>query len=195
MFDRKEYDKKYYQKNKEHRREYNKNWRSEHKEYFKEYAKEWYTKNKEKISERHKKYCKKHYQENRERCIEQTKQWQKNNPEYQKQWWEGNPEYYSNWMKTEKGKAANQRRQTTRRARERKIINTLTADEWLDILEEHNYICAYCGIEFDCEKLPTRDHIIPISRGGDNTKENVVPACRSCNAKKHNKMIILHNLD
>jgi 5-methylcytosine-specific restriction endonuclease McrA len=31
-----------------------------------------------------------------------------------------------------------------------------------------------------------RDCILPISRGGRYTLENVVPACASCNASKHN---------
>lgn len=31
-----------------------------------------------------------------------------------------------------------------------------------------------------------RDCIMPISRGGRYTLENVVPACASCNASKHN---------
>ncbi|MCK4464389.1 MAG: HNH endonuclease [Bacteroidales bacterium] len=34
----------------------------------------------------------------------------------------------------------------------------------------------------------TKDHVIPISKGGDNTKENIVPACQSCNSKKFNKI-------
>lgn len=31
-----------------------------------------------------------------------------------------------------------------------------------------------------------RDCVLPISRGGQYTVENVVPACASCNASKHN---------
>ena len=95
------------------------------------------------------------------------------------------------YRKSEKGKATNQRRHTNRRAREREIINTLTAQEWLDILEKHNYICAYCGTEFDCENLPTRDHIISISKGGNNTKENIIPACQSCNSRKGVKILTI----
>lgn len=39
--------------------------------------------------------------------------------------------------------------------------------------------CQYCGAE--AENL---DHVIPRSRGGEHTWENVVAACRPCNARK-----------
>ncbi|MDZ8172593.1 HNH endonuclease [Microbacterium xanthum] len=42
--------------------------------------------------------------------------------------------------------------------------------------------CAYCGNQGPLQK----DCVIPISRGGRYTLENVVPACRSCNASKCN---------
>lgn len=70
------------------------------------------------------------------------------------------------------------------------VINTLTAKEWIDILKEYKFKCAYCGKEFNLFDRPTRDHVIPISKGGHNTKENVVPACGSCNSKKHDKLLI-----
>lgn len=44
--------------------------------------------------------------------------------------------------------------------------------------------CAYCGSE-DVEIQ--RDHFVPFSRGGDDTADNIVPACRACNKKKGNK--------
>lgn len=43
--------------------------------------------------------------------------------------------------------------------------------------------CAYCGVT----GAPLqRDCVLPISRGGRYTLDNVVPACRSCNASKCN---------
>lgn len=93
------------------------------------------------------------------------------------------------YRKTERGKANRQRSKFKRQSILKEIINTLTAEEWLDILKEYGYKCAYCGKEFDLFDLPTKDHMIPITKGGSNTKENIVPACRSCNAKKGNKIL------
>ncbi len=106
-----------------------------------------------------------------------------------KKWQEQNKDKVKEYRKTEEGKAVAQRAKYKRRTIFKNIINTLTSKEWLDILEEHNYRCAYCGVEFEIENLPTKDHIIPLSKGGQNTKENIVPACRSCNSKKNNKML------
>jgi 5-methylcytosine-specific restriction endonuclease McrA len=41
--------------------------------------------------------------------------------------------------------------------------------------------CAYCGAP---DPALQRDCVLPISRGGRYTLDNVVPACRSCNASK-----------
>jgi 5-methylcytosine-specific restriction endonuclease McrA len=43
--------------------------------------------------------------------------------------------------------------------------------------------CAYCG---RTEGSLQRDCVLPISRGGRYTVDNVVPACGSCNASKGN---------
>ncbi len=47
-------------------------------------------------------------------------------------------------------------------------------------------ICMYCGDQFGVEKL-TRDHIVPRSRGGQETWTNLVAACRRCNQRKGNQ--------
>ena len=62
----------------------------------------------------------------------------------------------------------------------------VTADEWEEILLTHGWTCHYCGA--GNVKL-TRDHVVPISRGGSDCIENVVPACMSCNASKGNKLV------
>ncbi|HTL12120.1 MAG TPA: HNH endonuclease [Bdellovibrionota bacterium] len=44
-------------------------------------------------------------------------------------------------------------------------------------------LCHYCGGEFAAAEL-TMDHIVPLARGGESKKGNVVPACRPCNQSK-----------
>lgn len=44
-------------------------------------------------------------------------------------------------------------------------------------------MCAYCGRFFPDNKL-TRDHIVPQSRGGENSWMNCVTACKPCNNYK-----------
>lgn len=43
--------------------------------------------------------------------------------------------------------------------------------------------CHYCGCGFAPEAL-TMDHLVPISRGGKASRNNVVPACKDCNSRK-----------
>jgi 5-methylcytosine-specific restriction endonuclease McrA len=44
-------------------------------------------------------------------------------------------------------------------------------------------LCMYCGDEFRRHAL-TRDHVVPVSRGGRDVWENVVSACCACNSRK-----------
>lgn len=58
----------------------------------------------------------------------------------------------------------------------------LTDAQWFLILEAWQR-CAYCSADGVALQ---KDCVLPISRGGRYTLENVVPACRSCNASKSN---------
>lgn len=51
------------------------------------------------------------------------------------------------------------------------------------LFRRDQYICAYCGNEFEAQHL-TRDHVIPSSRGGKNIWTNVVTSCNGCNRIK-----------
>ena len=49
------------------------------------------------------------------------------------------------------------------------------------------YTCQYCGRtsgRLRTRESLTRDHVVPLSRGGKNTWTNVVTACSSCNTRK-----------
>lgn len=46
--------------------------------------------------------------------------------------------------------------------------------------------CAYCGAD---DRALQKDCVQPLSRGGRYTLDNIVPACRSCNASKSNSEV------
>jgi 5-methylcytosine-specific restriction endonuclease McrA len=45
------------------------------------------------------------------------------------------------------------------------------------------HVCLYCGKHYSRQTL-TRDHVVPLSRGGRDIWENVVSACFHCNSRK-----------
>lgn len=53
------------------------------------------------------------------------------------------------------------------------------------IYQRDDHTCQYCG----SQKRLTIDHVVPKSRGGQDTWENMVVACSSCNTKKGNTML------
>lgn len=61
----------------------------------------------------------------------------------------------------------------------------ISPEDWIVNLNKFNNKCFYCGT--GNVKL-TMDHVIPVSRGGLHSIENIVPACCSCNASKGDKM-------
>lgn len=94
------------------------------------------------------------------------------------------------YLKSDLGRSQQARSREARRSNSDKVINDLTAKEWKEILEQQNYKCNICKIDFDNSNIKTRserDHIIPLSKGGGLTKTNIQALCRSCNAKKYNK--------
>lgn len=72
-----------------------------------------------------------------------------------------------------------------RYAREKGADGLHTYDEWVSLCKLHNNKCVICGNK---DKL-TKDHIIPLSKGGSDYIQNIQPMCRSCNSKKNNKII------
>lgn len=62
------------------------------------------------------------------------------------------------------------------------------------LFERDNHQCLYCGSFFD-SRLLTRDHIKPSSRGGLDSWENVVAACRRCNQHKGNRLLSETNME
>jgi len=107
---------------------------------------------------------------------------------YQKEWRLKNPKadkaikdrYYTK----PKAKALAIARKHKRRVKLLKTEGSFTAPEWELRKKEFDYHCAYCGKK--TQKL-TADHYIPLSKGGNNSIDNIVPACIKCNKGKFTK--------
>ena len=70
-----------------------------------------------------------------------------------------------------------------RYAREKGAIGSHSLVQW-DALK--NVFRNKCGKCYELKKL-TKDHIVPLSKGGTNYISNIQPLCRNCNSKKNNK--------
>lgn len=70
----------------------------------------------------------------------------------------------------------------------RRIPHQTRALSRKNILLRDRNTCQYCGVILPSAEL-TLDHVVPRSRGGASTWENLVAACHSCNRRKGNHLL------
>lgn len=141
--------------------------------------------------ERRKENERKSYAANRDKFLSKNRKWKKDNPQkilvINRNWHRKNPsrskELRERWEK--KNPEAKRIRDRNRRARLLKSEGKFTVKEWKDLCQKYGNICLCCRKP---NKL-TADHVIPISKGGKNTIENIQPLCGSCNSSKHTSII------
>lgn len=63
------------------------------------------------------------------------------------------------------------------------------AENRLKLFERDSYKCHYCSKQLT-RFSATLDHIQPVSKGGDNSFENLVTACLHCNSERGNKPVM-----
>lgn len=135
----------------------------------------WYQRNKD---QRHEYYLRRKAAEpadsRRHRERERTRRRYMSDPAAwlarQKEWRQRNPEKAHAYVRASKSKR--------RRAAG---DQSFTSAQWLALLAFHGGRCAYCG----SDELIEIDHRVPLARGGSNLIENILPACRRCNRRKH----------
>jgi len=163
----------------------NKRWADKNKERRSIYNKKWREENKERVTFNLKRY----YQENKEFAKKKAAEYRNDNPERIAQWrtayYENNKEriidanklYHRN--NRDKYVIINERR----RARQRLLPATLTNEQWEKCKTYFNNSCAFCG-----EKKPLeQEHFIPVTKDGEYSHNNIIPACKSCNDSKNAK--------
>jgi 5-methylcytosine-specific restriction endonuclease McrA len=85
-----------------------------------------------------------------------------------------------NWRRKNKAKAVQQ--VLLRRYRAMGVGGKHTLEEWEALKRKYLFRCAICKKR----KPLTRDHMIPITKGGTNDISNIQPLCRQCNSRKFN---------
>ncbi len=93
------------------------------------------------------------------------------------------------------------KREVDRRRRAQKHRNGFEKYTEVEVIKEYGSICHICNIQINLS-FPRHaskdnwemglhiDHVIPISKGGPDTLENVRPAHGICNIKKNNKVSV-----
>jgi len=142
-------------------------------------------------------------EKNREESRLRTKKWREENPIKAKE--TASNCYYNNLDKRKKQRDQNREslreksrkydkehpekmRARVKRRRAKKIgaSSKHTIEQFLLLCKRLNWKCSYCGIKLELENI-TEDHVLPLSRGGGDNIENIVPACRYCNTQKGSK--------
>ncbi len=176
-----EYTRHYYQKNKDYYRAY----AAANEKRIKERKHRWYLKNRERLcreghenylrnrdkrlllakiyNEQHKDeisvWQRKYAAEHREEIRVNGGRWERNNPDY---------------IRTKNAR---------RRAKTSQATGCYTQVEWRVLKKRYGFRCLCCDKPENEEPL-TADHIVPLSKGGRNSIDNIQPLCLSCNSKK-----------
>ena len=120
-------------------------------------------------------YNKNNYLDNSKELCERQKEYgrlhKEERAEYNKQWALNNPE-----------KVFNIRHK--RRLREENQGSGITKEQWYEMMEFFNWECAYSGIQLSKNNRNV-DHIIPLSKNGENEIWNLVPCYSNYNYQKH----------
>ena len=74
--------------------------------------------------------------------------------------------------------------------KEQRVLMTQKLRE--QIKKRDHYTCCVCGnsIEKEPNLLLEIDHIIPVSKGGKTTEDNLQTLCWKCNRSKSNKLMV-----
>lgn len=122
-----------------------------------------------------------YYLNNREAISEYHKEWAALNRQRLK-------DYYKFWYSNNKSRVRNVDAARHHRNRQWAKINgnnTLTVTQIEKLFDKHPY-CEYCK---KSEVKLTIDHIVPLSRAGQNCIDNVTIACELCNLSKGIKLL------
>lgn len=124
---------------------------------------------------RHSERLKKYYEKNKESVLEYKSGYREENREILRQ-------RQTIYRKSDKGKVTTAMNRQIRRHRNKLVLTTLTPEQWKNCINHFEGKCCYCGSSEELQQ----EHFVPLSKGGGYTKDNILPSCGTCNAKKYN---------
>ncbi len=117
-------------------------------------------------------YWKEYYSKHKRKLNLKTMLWQAKNFEKEK----------ARHSKRNRGDSRNKdlERERKRKRRALQSVNHFTQSQWRDLQAKYDYLCLKCG-----QRKPLHaDHVIPLSKGGADTIDNIQPLCAECNLSK-----------
>ena len=171
----------YRKANAERRKVYQKSYTDANKERLLAYNREYYQKNTEVIKAR----SKASILANPKANADIHRRWKKANPEACRA--SQRRRYYARWQHC---RDLDNIRTHARRVIIKTDRGNYTPAEWQAIKERQGFRCLMCGKQEPEIKL-TVDHVIPVSKGGLNTADNLAGLCKPCNSKKGTKTLDL----
>lgn len=147
--------------NQERRRELGRQYRESHREQYAAYQRKWYRDNRD--------YYRQYYEAHKREKSEYNQRWREAHEQERR-------EYRHRWSKANREKT----REYTRRYRARKKNAAVGPVDEMAIYERDGRKCIYCPSTTDL----TLDHLVPLSRDGAHSQDNLAVACRSCNSRK-----------
>jgi 5-methylcytosine-specific restriction endonuclease McrA len=162
---------------KEETRLYNQAWQAAHPGYSRRKSKQWREQHPGYTQQYGEKYNQEHREEQRARARAYARAHRLEKSIYYKKWLANN---------RDKDRARSRRRRARRKA---VAINDFTLEQWRALCKTVGYRCCYCGKKFPFDKLEP-DHLTPYAKQGNNTLQNILPACEFCNSRKKDRNVL-----
>ena len=177
------------------RRVANRKFYEKNKERIQGYHRDRYAKDSEFFRAKSRKWVEEHSEENRERSAK----WREDNLAYAKQRGRDYARAHcEEGRKRAREWAAKNPEKVAEQSKKQRIKRKGVESDGHTIAELRAYwekvgydprVCSYCDGPISNWKTSVGDHVVPLSRGGPDFVENIVPCCPSCNREKASQLL------
>lgn len=160
----------------EYNKQYNKQYYENNKQYYEQYNHKYYTNHKLQRQQYDKQYNNNHKQE----IAQYNKYYYEKNKQQRQQ-------YHKQYHQTPEGQVALFNAYNRRKTNLENNGGEFTVEQWKECMEFFGWQCAYSGILVSTKNNRSIDHIVPLVKGGEHEVWNCVPMDKSLNKSKQDK--------